>query len=155
MEKEVLYVAKEAPNLRISGVNGKALLFKHGVLRLNVDTDAETIAALDELIGKKPNLSQLVRKVDKTAAEERLKAALAAEVAQRGTRAGGVTGESMAAITNLATRDQELLKHAAATGQDPKDVIDAAADATGGAITVSNQQVQQPAKHSLGNLLHK
>lgn len=138
---DVVYVAKEAPKLRISGVNKKTLQFERGVLRLDSEADADTIVELDALIAKKPNLSQIVRKADKSAAEARLKAALAAEVAQRGTIAGGVNGDALSALHNLETRDQELLRHAAETGKDPAAVLEAAEKATDGGITVGGMKV--------------
>lgn len=105
---EVRFVCRTAPTLAVKLTSsGKKEKFKNGVLLLST---AEEVAEMRNAMQTKPSMRQLVRELDVNAADAIARQHRELAEAQRGTSAGGVTGETMhsAMKPTLDDRDNAL-----------------------------------------------
>ncbi len=98
---------KFSMNLRVEGEVYK-IQFENKELHLDAVEDKAVIAVFDKLIEAKPNISQIVQKVDPVVAEKLAMDHRNAMARMRGTQTGPITSTSQLARARLAERDTEL-----------------------------------------------
>ncbi len=118
----VCYVSPDAPSLAISVQVGDAkhktrVNFINKELRLDEETDAALIAALDELIASRPSVATLMHKVDIEAAEKLALAHKDSLLRMRGTVQGPVSADDAKRAVGMAIqeRDADLASQGADT----------------------------------------
>lgn len=119
---DVCYISPTAPTfsmrLVIDGKNHR-VQFRNKELHLNPDNEIEVkvITELDFLIASKPNISQIIKKVDVEAAEAMARAHIKQLAAIRGTMTGPVSSTDAARAAQMAVqeRDADLASLGAST----------------------------------------
>lgn len=102
---EVRFVCRTAPSLAVKlSSSGKKLKFTSGVLLLST---VEEVAEMRNAIKIKPSMRQLVRELDVDAADAIARQHRELAESQRGTSAGGITGETMHAAMKPTLDDRD------------------------------------------------
>lgn len=117
---EVCYIAPNAPSfsMRVTvDEKDRRVKFVNKELRLDAEKDAALIAALDELIATRPNVSSIIHKVDVEAARMLALAHQAQLQRQRGTVTGPISAEDAKKSAQMAVqeRDADLASQGATT----------------------------------------
>lgn len=110
MGEKITYVADSAPsfstNLRV-GEERRRIQFENKQLVLDVDEDAEVIAALDHLIKTRVQFSQVIRKLDLAAAEKIALAHKEAMLKQNAAQTGPATSQNDLALQARMEEDKQ------------------------------------------------
>lgn len=143
-EKHATYICETAPSLKMRVIDGDAktpdvyVQFENKVLKLDVDCDAVTIAALDGLIATRSNVRQLIRKVNMDAAVAMVKK----HIAETQSLAGQVKGPMTAAHLNalkVKQHSDNLRVQMEAEGATPEQIAAAIKDLEADGLIIAVQ----------------